>query len=501
MFPPFDENAACLVLSALVELLNEGKVRLIRQARLSDERKISSLMLGAMLCREKNDASKIVNLITVSGISFKLEGFLPGVFVENIVSAKEIQTALEKNDKKIHELTNEINLIEARIKNKSENDKEILKDLKKNLAELKDIRSKLCDESLLKVFERYEFYCADGKKRKLLDIINDSFSLGEKIKLPPTGTGDCCEPKLLNYAFKNNLIPLSMAQTKINFKIKDECVRDCKGGEAVGVLTPMERKRNPEKPDGADNAPNALNKLKLENPCDLRCGLILPKILGLEIVYRDDEIIVINKESGLLSVPGRTEDKKDCVTNRVRALFPDCIEQPAVHRLDMETSGLMVLAFTKEAHRNLNRQFELKQVEKKYIALLDGVLAKKGFAESGQMELFFRLDVENRPHQIWDSVNGKSAVTRWQVLGVERYTCPDGTRKNVTRICFVPLTGRTHQLRLLSADSHGFALAIIGDSLYGNCKKGERLMLHSSELNFIHPKTNERMHFVSKAPF
>lgn len=242
-------------------------------------------------------------------------------------------------------------------------------------------------------------------------------------------------------------------------------------------------------------------KTEFYPPCDSRCSLILPAILGLEILYRDSDIIVVNKQSGVLSVPGRGPEKQDCIVNRVKKLFPDCIEQPSVHRLDMETSGLLVLAFTKEAHRELNRQFEAREVHKKYIALIDGILAKKGIEKSGTMELFFRLDIENRPHQIWDRENGKSAVTQWQIENVEYYTAPDKSRRPATRVTFIPHTGRTHQLRLAAADSHGFGLPIIGDTLYGHCEKGERLLLHASELSFTHPRTKQKMDFLCPPEF
>ena len=192
---------------------------------------------------------------------------------------------------------------------------------------------------------------------------------------------------------------------------------------------------------------------KTYGPCDERCALILPEILGLNILYRDDSIIVVNKQSGLLSVPGRGPEKQDCVVNRFRRLFPEAILQPSVHRLDMETSGLLVLAFTEDAHRNMNRQFENREVKKEYIAVVDGKLPEN-FAPDGQMELFFRVDIENRPHQIWDAVHGKNAVTEWHRIGEESYTAPDGSKRCVTRIKFIPHTGRTHQLRLAAADSH-----------------------------------------------
>ncbi len=134
------------------------------------------------------------------------------------------------------------------------------------------------------------------------------------------------------------------------------------------------------------------------------------------------------------------------------------------------------------------------------------------------MELYFRLDVENRPHQIWDSVNGKKAITRWRILNLEKYCPPaaglsagvaskdstgpsQGRKRTVTRVEFTPLTGRTHQLRLASADSHGFGIPIIGDTLYGKCESGERLLLHASFLSFAHPVTGKKMEFNCPPPF
>ena len=219
---------------------------------------------------------------------------------------------------------------------------------------------------------------------------------------------------------------------------------------------------------------------------------------------------MVNKQSGVLSVPGRGPEKQDCIVNRLRRIFPNCIEQPSVHRLDMETSGLMVLALNAESQRNLRIQFEKSEVHKKYIAVLDGNLIANGIKESGEMELYFRLDVENRPHQIWDSVYGKKAITQWRIIGLEKYSPPavegsvlpaKGKKHTVTRVEFTPLTGRTHQLRLASADSHGFGIPIIGDTLYGSCKEGERLLLHASYLTFTHPVTGKKMEFICDPPF
>ena len=440
MFPPFDEELAFKYCKEIISLLEEKKLSLVYTTeKISAERFANGIMIGVLVAKNSAQENKI--LFTVSGISRKIEGkFHDAIFIEPIVSNRKIMSALQKNDKKIHLLTEKLKSCR-----------------KEDIQELQLHRSTLTSESLEKVHELYSFYCFDGKIRSLKQIC--------KNQLPPTGTGDCCAPKLLNFAFKNNLTPLSMCEVFYG-RSTEKKISGCK-----------------------------------YSPCDERCGLILPEILGLKILYRDKDIIVVNKQSGLLSVPGRGPEKQDCVVNRVKKLFPECIEQPSVHRLDMETSGLMVLAFTKDAHRNLCRQFEEGLVQKKYVALLDGILAKKGIAQTGTMELYFRIDVENRPHQIWDSVYGKKAITEWQILNVEKYSSPLENKKNVTRVLFIPHTGRTHQLRLASADSHSFGVPIIGDTLYGHCEPNERLMLHSCYIKFTHPSTGQVMEFNCESDF
>ena len=440
MFPPFDEALAFKYCKEIISLLEEKKLSLVYTTeKISAERFANGIMIGVLVAKNSAQENKI--FFTVSGISRKIEGkFQDAIFVEPIVSSKKIMSALQKNDKEIHLLTEKLKACR-----------------KEEVQDLQFRRSALTSESLEKVHELYSFYCFDGKNRPLKQIC--------KNRLPPTGTGDCCAPKLLNFAFKNNLTPLSMCEVFYG-KSTENKVSDCK-----------------------------------YSPCDERCGLILPEILGLKILYRDNDLIVVNKQSGLLSVPGRGPEKQDCIVNRLKKLFPECIEQPSVHRLDMETSGLMILAFTKDAHRNLCRQFEEGLVQKKYVALLDGILAKKGIEKSGTMELFFRLDIENRPHQIWDRKNGKSAVTQWQIENVEYYTAPDKSRRPATRVTFIPQTENKHQLRLAAADSHGFGLPIIGDTLYGHCEKGERLLLHASELSFTHPRTKQKMDFLCPPEF
>lgn len=443
MFPPFPEEKAYSVCLEMIEDIKKGRLGIKRITAESSERMNHGIMLGALVCKDK--AGKEIKLKALSGIShvfvvnYDNEG--DSVYVPSIVDERLINAALSKNDELIHELS-------RKIKSDDISDKE--------KQSLKAKRMLLCSESLSKVYNLYKFHCADGKTEALVDIC--------KNKLPPTGTGECCEPKLLDYAYSHDLLPLSMCEVFYN---------------ASDTNTVVEKSA----------------------PCDERCGLILPRMLGLNIVYRDNDIVVVNKQSGVLSVPGRGEDKQDCIVNRLRRLFPDCIEYPAAHRLDMETSGLMVLAFNKDAYRNLCHQFEEGSVKKHYIALLDGILVKKGIAETGTMELYFRLDINNRPHQIWDDVYGKKAITQWEILGVERLRAPDGSYRNVSRVRFYPHTGRTHQLRLASADEHGFGIPIVGDTLYGSCKYDERLMLHAEYLSFIHPVTEKKMEFYCKSEF
>ncbi len=207
-----------------------------------------------------------------------------------------------------------------------------------------------------------------------------------------------------------------------------------------------------------------------------------------DIVYRDDSLVVVEKPAGLLAVPGRGPDKQDCVISRIRRLVPEMIDQPAVHRLDMATSGLMILAVTAEAHRHLGRQFETRRVAKRYIALLEGIVD----GDAGEIGLSFRLDPDNRPYQMYDPVHGRMGITRWRRLAIEH---------GRTRIEFTPLTGRTHQLRLHAAHHLGLGCPIVGDRLYGQGREGETMLLHACHLAFLHPASGKALAFDSPAPF
>lgn len=208
----------------------------------------------------------------------------------------------------------------------------------------------------------------------------------------------------------------------------------------------------------------------------------------IKVIAEHDTFVVIEKPSGMLSVPGRGPEKQECAMKEFRKLFPEVIEQPSVHRLDMETSGLLVVAKTKETHRNLSIQFQNREVKKKYIALIEGHLHDEG----GTIELPFRLDVENRPRQIYDEEYGKWGTTHWKNLGIEG---------EYTRVEFEPITGRTHQLRLHSMHEKGLGFPIVGDTLYGNGKAFNELKLHARDLAFTSPDTGEWLEFTTPVPF
>ena len=268
------------------------------------------------------------------------------------------------------------------------------------------------------------------------------------IENPSTGTGDCATIRLLSYCFRKGFTPISLAEMWFG---KETQTRK------EGVLYP---------------------------PCDEKCKPIIKHLLNIDLLYSDDDIAVINKPEGLLSVPGKGPDKMDCASTRIRNLFPTSPTLPSVHRLDMDTSGILVYAKTEEAKRKLSIQFENRETEKVYVALLRGVLKE----DEGDIDLPIRLDVENRPYQIVDMENGKRALTHFEKIRIEVLN-----GEKVTRVRFFPHTGRTHQLRVHSAS--GLDLPIVGDRLYGKRKEGERLCLHAESLTFTHPATGKRVTF------
>ncbi len=303
---------------------------------------------------------------------------------------------------------------------------------------------------------------------RLMNFLGTSSSLRELMPAGiPTGTGDCCAPKLLHYAASHGLKPIAMAEFWWG---------DGEGGRGDGG--------NKQKYQG-----------EFYGACEERCqplmGFMLaglssqPVELALPIIYEDEYLIAVDKPGGLLSVPGRTSDLQDSVLTRLRQLYPELY---TVHRLDRDTSGILLLARDKLTYRHLSQQFEHRQIHKVYEAILGGIIAM----EQGSIDLPLWGDPLDRPRQTVDFNFGKSSITKFQVLGqIDGYT----------RIEFFPVTGRTHQLRVHAADARGLGVTILGDQLYDCQANAERLHLHARELSFTHPYTLERISLQIQCPF
>ena len=325
----------------------------------------------------------------------------------------------------------------------------------------------MSQELQLWLFHQYRMLNAKGETKDLVDIWQDyhcSPRIRNRYPLPPGGTGDCCAPKLLQYAFSHGLRPVCMAEfwwgesPKSEIRHHGQFYPACRG-KCKPILTWMLQ--------GLDVDPN---------PEETGASH-----LTIEVIYQDTTLAVINKPSGLLSVPGRTEDYS--VATIAMERWPGSLP---VHRLDMGTSGLMVIAKTKEAYVSLQEQFVKRTVKKRYIALVEGIVKEP----KGRITLPLIFDPMNRPRQMVDYQRGKSAVTEYEVLDA---------RDGRTLLALYPHTGRTHQLRMHCAHPDGLGSPIVGDELYGH--KAERLCLHCDQIEFAHPVTGERMHFNLPNPF
>jgi tRNA pseudouridine32 synthase/23S rRNA pseudouridine746 synthase len=206
------------------------------------------------------------------------------------------------------------------------------------------------------------------------------------------------------------------------------------------------------------------------------------------VIYADDALLVLEKPAGLLSVPGRGEDKQDCLSTRVQAVYADAL---VVHRLDMATSGLMLMARGKAPQRLLSRAFADRRVHKKYVALVRGLIAQPA-TPWGSIDLPIAVDWPNRPRRMIQPEGGKASITRWRVL--------DSADSPFTRVELEPVTGRSHQLRIhMQAIGHPIA----GDALYDGASElpAGRLLLHATEISFVHHVSAQAMHFESRPDF
>ncbi|EPR7135233.1 pseudouridine synthase [Vibrio vulnificus] len=328
---------------------------------------------------------------------------------------------------------------------------------------LKEQRKTLSNALQHKLFAQYRFLNVRGEQSDLNAIFAPTTS-----PVPPAGSGECAAPKLLQYAFTHGLKPLAMAEFWWGVSPKSE-VRQHKKfypschSKCHPILGHMLQ--------GLNMDPNPLEENWAEDK-------------ELEIVYQDEAMVVVNKPSGLLSVPGKTIT--DSAYARLQALFPD-VEGPfVIHRLDMATSGLLVFALTRRANKSLQKQFISRGVQKRYVALLEGEVPQS----QGEITLPMRGDPDDRPRQLVCFEHGKPAHTDWQLIE---------TRDGRSKLYLYPRTGRTHQLRVHCAHHLGLNMPMVGDGLYG--EKANRLHLHAESLELDHPYSKERLHFQVDAEF
>lgn len=320
------------------------------------------------------------------------------------------------------------------------------------------------------LFHQYQLLNARGESKDLVDIWQEYYNkekLRRKFPLPPGGTGDCCAPKLLQYAYQQHLKPVCMAEfwwgqsTKEELRQHGNFYPACRG-KCKPILTWMLQGLD------VDVNPETLGFPHLE----------------IETVYEDDALLVVNKPSGMLSIPGRIEEYS--VETVMQQRYPDAM---IAHRLDMWTSGLLIVAKSMETYHPLQEQFVKHQVKKRYVAVLENLDTLEHLEDldkKGRISLPLRSDPMNRPRQIVDHEHGKRAITDYEFLS-----------ENI--VALYPQTGRTHQLRIHCAHPEGLGRPIKGDELYGT--KADRLYLHAEQIWFRHPVTGEEMYLKSPAPF
>lgn len=334
----------------------------------------------------------------------------------------------------------------------------------KQIQELKAERKVRSAALQQQLFEQFRMLNYRGEAITLCDIFEQTVH-----KTPPAGAGECAAPKLLQQAYLHHWKPIAMAEFWWGNSPKNEVRHHgyyypaCKG-KCEPILRHM------------------LQGLEVEaNPMQQEAERGNEK---LNIVYEDQWLLIINKPAGMLSVPGK--ERQTSIYDLARKAYPEAEGPMIVHRLDMATSGLLIIAKDKKTHQHLQAQFKNRSIRKKYIALLDGIVPK----DEGTIELPLCPNPLDRPRQMVDTQYGKPAITYYQVLErTDKYT----------RIAFYPHTGRTHQLRVHAAHPSGLHCSIIGDELYG--KKDKRLYLHAESIEFTHPVNGQSMCITKKADF
>ena len=323
----------------------------------------------------------------------------------------------------------------------------------KEIEQLKELRKQKSKAVQIKLFDQYAFINQLGQARTATEIFKEAHN-----SLPPSGAGECTAPKLLQFALANQLKPISIAEFWWGKSPASE-VRQHKAfypackGKCYPILQHM------------------ISGIAVEeNPL-----LQTNESLQLKTLYEDEVLLVINKPSGLLSIPGK--EILDSVQQRLRYNYPMATGPLVVHRLDMSTSGIMLIAKRLEIYKALQTQFISRSVQKTYHALIDGIPSQR----KGLIDLPLITDYYNRPMQKVSKSNGKSATTYYEVISI---------KDNKALVKLKPQTGRTHQLRVHAAHTEGLGFPITGDDIYGGSPY-RRLCLHASHIEFTHPLSGE----------
>lgn len=334
---------------------------------------------------------------------------------------------------------------------------------KEKIIHLKNVRKERSNALQKYLFSQYQFLNINQEKEDLLDIFKKT-----AFEIPPAGAGECAAPKLLQYAFKNKLTPICMAEfwwgdsPKSEIKKHGQYYPSCQG-KCKPILSHMLKGINVDK-NPLDNNPAIGKELTIE--------------------YEDQDIVVVNKPAEFLSVPGKSIS--DSVYMRMKQKYPNASGPLIIHRLDMSTSGLMIIAKNKAIHQQIQDQFIKRTITKRYVALLAGIPVKT----EKHIDLPLRLDINDRPRQLVCFEHGKKATTKWEIIE---------QKNNNTKVYFYPVTGRTHQLRVHAAHTLGLNCPIVGDDLYG--KKSDRLHLHAESITFYHPKLGKNIQITTPACF
>lgn len=462
---PFDYEPHALCQLAAREVMAHVATEACWQSDLA-----AGKMLGVLVCRDAAGQT---------GFVAAYSGLLAGRndwpwFVPPVYDAQQPDGHFKQTERQISALNDEVARLQTLGQQATEADRQ-------RLVELRLQRKQMSEQLQLWLFRQYRVLNARGEQKDLVELWRDhhvSERIRSRFPLPPGGSGDCCAPKLLQFAYSRQLQPLCIAEfwhgqsPRMEIRHHGQFYPACRG-KCKPILEFMLQGLDVE---GGVGELGPVGPMSPMSP------------LGLTIVCEEDSFVVVAKAAGLLSVPGRTEAPS--VASLLRQRYPWAEGPMIVHRLDQDTSGLMVAALTPQAYHQLQQQFLRREVSKRYVALLQPSQPAVTLAAHGTIDLPLRPDPLDRPRQLADPDHGKPALTTYDVLALD---------PPFPRVALFPHTGRTHQLRMHCAHPLGLGMPIRGDRLYG--QPADRLYLHADTLAFAHPLTGKALTFTLPAPF